>query len=50
LEQSVIAGSGLELDNVEFAKMAFEDPSFPDPIEGFRYIYVDELLNNEDFN
>jgi hypothetical protein len=43
------AGSGVELEDIEFFNMSYDKSELPTPMEGFRFIYVDELLNNEDF-
>lgn len=49
-EEIVTAGEGADLDSIEFTKIAWDKTSSPTLKEGYRLIYVDELLNNEEFN
>ena len=42
-----IAGSGLELENVEFVIVDWDKKKVPLPPYGYRFSYVDELLTNE---
>lgn len=43
------AGTGVETEDVEISKMDWEDKRYvPSPTEGFRFVYIDELLANED--
>jgi len=45
------AGSGVELADAEISIMAWKIKSFaPPPQDGFRFVYVDELLKNEELN
>jgi len=45
------AGTGVETADAEISKMNWEDKRYvPSPTEGFRFVYADELLSNEELN